>query len=259
MRAVKYNKKVNHNMVVVLIFLSLVQVGAQEIDDQFAESLKIEANHNLNRLKSFSEEVSNNKIYDRERERGLAEYLEEQERWDLLRDRGLQEYRIQKKLLSPKEGSADHLEYLEEKESDLARYERSRKIHVRTRQQVGQKVDQTITFLESQELGLNNSRPRFDLRKRSQNKWTGTNSPFRGSSPSTSFVPSSPANDFMPVNDFPAAPAPFEPVPDESQFTPPPVYDSNNGGMPTTFEGEVSPDGDINIPPPPPPPPDFDF
>lgn len=246
----------NYQLLVLALIFSFSNANSQEIDNQFAESLKIEANHNLNRLKSLKEEENNNKVYDREREKGLADFLEEQERWDLLRDRGLSEYRKQKRLSTPREGSAEHLEYLEQKESDDARYERFRNIHVKTRQQVGLKSDETIAQLESQELGLLNLRPRYELRKRSLNKWIATGSTFKGSGSSTStFVPTSPANDFTPVSDFPAAPPPFEPLPEEPQFAPVPVYDSNNGGIPY----DTGMGGEINIPPPPPPPPDFDF
>lgn len=234
---------------------------SQELDEDLARSLKIEASHNVQRLKSYSTEVQNNKVYDDERERGLAEFLEDQEKWDLLRERGLQEYRKNKKIGPPKEGSPEYLEYLEEKESLEARYERNRKIQVKTREQVSKQTLQDISNLESDALGLPSHRPRYDLRKRSQNKWAKKGNPSSGGGfGSGSFggsggipfdnQPVMPTNEFIPSPEFPPAPAPFE-VPDENQYIPPPAFDPSTG-MPYDS-------GDISIPPPPPPPTDFDF
>lgn len=236
---------------------------AQELDENLDRPLKIEANYNVQRLKSYSIEVNNNKVYDDERERGLAEFLEDQEKWDLVRERGLQEYRKQKKVGSPTESGPEYLEFLEEKESQEARYERSRKIQVQTRVEVSsENSSQEIANLESDALGLLVKRPRYDVRKRSFNRWAKKNGTvgssgsgyngggFGGSGQTFDNQPSIPTNEFIPTPEFPPAPAPFE-VPDENQYVPPPSFDPSTG-MP--YDG-----GDVSIPPPPPPPTDFDF
>lgn len=233
-----------------------------EYDEDLANSLKIEANHNLRRLKSFRTEKKNNEIFDEEREKGLAEFLEDQEKWDLLRDRGLQDYRRQKRSMSsPAEGGQEYLEYLEEKESQEARYERSREIHVRTREKVEETIDSTIPLLEAEELGVFSSRPRYDLRKRSRNKWANSSGKSSGGfSGGNAVAPSfnqpdipPPANDFVPAPEFPPAPPPFE-AGDGMDYTPAPTFDPNTG-MP--LDGS-NPQQEISIPPPPPPT-EFDF
>lgn len=242
--------------------LSAVAGHAEELDQDLADSLKIEANHNSLRLRSFRTEVTNNKVFDEEREKGLAEFLEDQEKWDLLRDRGLQEFRKQKRAnSSPEEGGTEYLEYLEEKESQEARYERSRQIHVRTREKVKSNLDSSLVTLESEELGLYSERPRYDLRRRSRNKWanagTGKSGGYGGGStgsPSFDSQPNiPPANDFVPAPEFPPAPPAFD-AGDGMDFTPAPTFDPNTG-MP--LDGGVQPE--INIPPPPPAPTEFDF
>ncbi|MCC2677699.1 MAG: hypothetical protein K0R29_275 [Pseudobdellovibrio sp.] len=249
------------SLLLLSFLLTAGVVQAQEYDQDLADSLKIEANHNVQRLKSFRTEITNNKVFDEEREKGLAEFLEDQEKWDLLRDRGLQEYRRQKRSVgSPQEGGPEYLEYLEEKESQEARYERSRQIHVRTREKVLSSQDSTVSLLEAEELGLYTARPRYDLRKRSRNKWANASGSGRsggysgGSSGSSSFDQSNipPANDFVPAPEFPPAPPAFD-AGDGMDFAPAPTFDPNTG-MPV----DATPQPEINIPPPPPPT-EFDF
>jgi hypothetical protein len=245
-------------LIFAILFLSYT-LRAEEYDVDLAESLKIEANHNNERLRSFKTEVNNNKVFDEEREKGLAEFLEDQEKWDLVRERGLQEYRkLKNNNSTSKESGPDYIEYLEEKESQDARYEHSRQIHVRTRELVKKNVDPDLAQIESDELGLNVERPRYDLRKRSRNKWaiggksgTGFSSGGTGS-PSFDSQPSNPGNnEFVPAPEFPPAPPAFDAGDD---FTPTPAFDPNTG-MPMD---SATPPPEINIPPPPPPT-DFDF
>lgn len=221
-----------------------------DLDEDLAESLKIEANHNRTRVQSFANEVKENRIFDQERERGLGEYLEDQERWDLLRERGLQEYRATKRDSSPREGSPEYQQYLEERESQDARYERSRRIHIQTREKINTEFKADIAGIESEELGLHNDRPRYQLRKRSANKWVNASAAKGRIGGSPTFTPGQ--FDYQPPPEFPAAPAPYEPPPEEQM--PPTVYDQNGVAMPVNPENP-----EINIPPPPPPPPDFDF
>lgn len=246
----------------LILTISIPSFANGGVDEDLVQSLKIEATHNLVRLKSFRQEVKNNRIFDDEREKALSEFLEEQEKWDLYRDRGLREYRSEKrKDSSPRVGGPEHNVYLEEKESEDARYERSRRMHVETKKKFAPKTEaESITRLESEELGLYSERPRYDLRRRSLNKWVNSGLKTGGSSGGNSATfqpPLPPPADFIPSPEFPAAPAPYEGFDESAQAPlPPPVFDSNNGGM---TDGFMNPGGELNIPPPPPPPPDFDF
>lgn len=250
----------------LILSFSVSSLASGGVDDDLVQSLKIEATHNLVRLKSFRQEEKNNRIFDDEREKALSEFLEEQEKWDLLRDRGLREYRSEKrKDSSPRVGGPEHNTYLEEKESEDARYERSRRLHVETKKQFGPKNEaESISRLESEELGLYSERPRYDLRRRAANKWVnsglktgGGSGGFSSGNSATFQPPLPPPADFVPSPEFPAAPAPYEGFDESAQAPlPPPVFDSNNGGM---TDGFMNPSGELNIPPPPPPPPDFDF
>ena len=240
------------NLLLISIIFGYQLLHAEELDENLSQSLKIEANHNIERLKSFKTEALSNKIFDEEREKGLGEFLEEQEKWDLLRERGLQQYRREKQAGSPQEGSPEYLQYLEEKESQDALYERSRKIHVRTREAVSTQYQDDISQLESDELGLKSGRPRYSLVSRSRNKWVTTGKTAAPGSGSFSNSQPMPNNEFVPAPEFPPAPAPFEGV-DDSQFTPPPVFDT-----PAPYDGSMN-NQELNIPPPPPPPPEFDF
>ena len=235
-------------------FLAINFLYATDFDASLASSLKIEANHNINRLKSYRSESVNNKIFDKEREKGLGEFLEEQEKWDLIRERGLFNFLNTKKKPTPVEGSAEHKLYLKDKNLSTFNYELNRKVHVKTRDKIRTELPKALNRLENEELQLNNLRPRYEFDKRSKNKWVGISSKL-GKNPSTSganFQNNSPAPiDYPPQSEFPPAPAPydgFDEVP-----PPPPMYDGNSGvPYDPAFGGEMS------IPPPPPPP-DYDF
>ncbi len=243
----------------VIPFLLLKGAHASEFDEAQADALKIEANHNLNRLKSFKSEISNNKVFENEREKALGEFLEDQEKWDLLRERGLRDYRKQKKeYSSPTDNSPEYAEHLKQVENLNKAYEKSRELHVKTREQILNYKTTDILNLESEELALYSSRPRYELRKRARNKWITAGGKSSGASSvnSPEFAPPPPpiTNDFQPPPDFPGAPTPFEGF--EDLPPPPQIFDSNlNNSVPY----DPSFGGDVAIPPPPPPPPDYDF
>ncbi|AGH95614.1 hypothetical protein [Pseudobdellovibrio exovorus] len=253
-----------------LTLLSTTAVVAIEYDADLAESLKIEASHNLERLKSYRTEIKNNKIFENEREKGLAEFLEEQERWELQRERGVQQQRrarrSENRLMS--ENSPEYREYLKELQAEQKRYERNRETYVATRNRVLSRQGSSMAKLESEEYDLMVNRPRYDLTKRRRNKWVTTSTPSSGGGfsggtiggggvvfPDQNQNPIPPPADFLPVPDFPApAEVPygeFDELP-----VPPPIYDGSAEGMP--FDSGFGA-GDMSIPPPPPPPPDFDF
>ncbi len=259
----------NQTLLGVLSFTFFLQLSTQQafakavsVDTDLAKSLKMEANHDLTRLKSLKSEKSNQKIYDNEREKGLASFLEEQEKWDLSRERGLGEYRKQKKQISPQEGGPEYLADQKEKNADAIEMEASRSTQVRTKNQVYDQNKDLISELETEELGLNQSRPRYSLRKRGQNRWvkggasgSSGGSSARSSAPSYSAPPPPVFDDFPPppVTDYQPVPSPmdgFEEIPPP----PSPVYEPyGNAGTP--FDS-----GFGDIPPPPPPPPlDYDF
>lgn len=226
--------------------------------DVVTDTLKIEANHNVERLKSFPKEAANNRIFENEREKGLGEFLEEQEKWDLIRERGLREYKKQKSPVALDERSEAYKKDLAEKAAVQKNYEKSRDALVRTRNKIRAQQPQFLAHLEAEELQIFIDRPRYDVRKKRKNKWiSSVGKP--GSSGGQGFQNTAappPINDFVPPPpppDFPAAPAPYEGF---EELPPPPVYDSNmNTGVPydPSFGGEMA------IPPPPPPPPDYNF
>lgn len=229
----------------------------QNVDQDLLNSLKIEANHNLNRLKSLKTEKKNTKIYDDEREKALGQYLVEQERLDLIREKGLAEYRKQKKALSPADGGPEFKEDQKRKQVAQEKTEKSRETQVRTRNKVLNENPGLVAALENEELGLTNARPRYDIRKRGQNRWVKSGSANKGTSGSSSdsFNPAPRDSDFPPPpSDYMPPPPPTEGY-EEIPPPPPPTYDyGSSTGMPyDSGYGEIPP------PPPPPPPVDYDF
>ena len=242
------------------LLVSLLSLAANDFDDP-ANSLKIEANHNLNRVKNYRSEANNNRIFDLEREKAVSEYLEEQEVWELIRERGLKEYRKLKKSSSFRDGGPEQREHNKEVLKQEKEYDQNRQSYVNAKNKVMRSSAYTYAQLEGQEYAdLNSKRPRYDLRKRKKNKYVGSTKPNTGSSSGVSYnpdnyAPSAPAaSDFPPPPpppDFPQVPAPYEGYDDSI----PPAYDGSAvNGVPydPTFGGEM-------IPPPPPPPPDYDF
>lgn len=245
-----------------ILLFSVNNIYASDYDDETVDTLKIEANHNIERLMSFKYEAANNKIFENEREKGLGDFLEDQEKWDLIRERGLREY-LRLKYRESAEGKSEaYKRDLKEKTELLKEYENSRKKHVKARDKVRSQQTRTLSELEADELKIYSDRPRFDSARRGKGKWTaGAFSKHSSGSASGSagigggFQPPAPANDFPPPQppDFPPAPAPYEGFED---IPPPPIYDNTmNTGIPY----DPSFGGGLSIPPPPPPPPDFDF
>lgn len=277
-QGLRYNNSVATSQIWLLIFLlSTAVLQSQASDIESAESLKIEAAHNMNRLKAYSAEVKNNKVYEDEREKGLAEFLEEQERWDLLRERGLREYAREKRAdASPVEGGPEYREYLKKEKAQEQSYEKSRREYVDLRNRITQGQKSTLARLEAREYELQSDRPRYDFAKRSRNKWVnaatsggrGGGGGFSGGSAPVGgtvdfnqpempdAVPSVPNGDFPPLPDFPANAGPYDGGNYEELPVPPPIYDGTAGGVPS-YDPAFGPE--VAIPPPPPPPPDFDF
>ena len=247
-----------------ILFLTALALSADEYDEDVDEAvidkLKIEATHDIERLRSFKKEVENNRIFANEREKGLGEYLEDQEKWDLIRERGLREYIKQKKPVADMDENSDEYKTdLKEKQKAQARYESSRENHVRTRNKIHSQIPKSLSALEEEELQIFVDRPRFDIRKKRSNKWVsgaGKSGTMASTPGFQNMAPPPAINDFVqppPPPDFPAAPAPYEGF---EELPPPPMYDSN---MNTSVPYDPSFGGEMSIPPPPPPPPDYNF
>lgn len=234
------------------LFFSMMPVAAVEKkteDQALAEKLKQEFNFNLQRRKGFRKQIDDKKIYDREREKGLALFLEEQEKFDVNREKGLSEHK-KRKIITPDDSSPEYYADLKDKQNKKKWLDEARLIHVRTRDQViSQYNESQFNHSELEELDLLNTRPRFDLRKRYNNKWVkNAGKPSSGSSGSTPSFPGAPApdntNDFPPPIDY--APQPidnYEEIP-----PPPPIPYDQSQGYDSGF-------GDSPMLPPPPPPP----
>ncbi|MBC7742209.1 MAG: hypothetical protein H7061_08430 [Bdellovibrionaceae bacterium] len=249
-------------ILIALTGLGSLKLSAEQVDEELLGSLKLEATHDLERLKSLKSERANKKIYENEREKGLGTFLEEQEKWDLLREKGVAEYRKRKKVESPQEGGPEYKADQLKKKIAEEKFEKSRRILVNTKQKVFSQNKDLISSLEADELGLDRKRPRYDLRKRGQNKWVKNGASGRPSSGNSSsgpgYSPPPPApvfDDFPPppISDFQNAPPMIDGFEEIPPPPPPPVYESF-GNQPGGFDPGFS-----EFPPPPPPPPDFDF
>lgn len=226
-------------------------------DAALAEKLKQELNFNQQRRKGFKKQNADLQVFNREREKGLSLFLEEQEKFDLEREKGLALHK-KSKMKPLDESSPEYFADLKIKKEQSLWLETARKNHVKTRDQVIGLYSEGEQVSEMEELDLYNNRPRYDLRKRHNNKWVKSSSKSTGGSSSSggsSFGSGAP----VPENptDFPApidyAPQPIENF-DEIPPPPPPIpYDQNPG-----FESGF---GDAPVPPPPPPMPEggWDF
>lgn len=229
--------------------------NATPSDPQLAEKLKQELQFDIQRKKGFNGFEEKKTVFEREREKGLSMFLEEQEKFDIAREKGKEAYRSSKKKRSMDESSPEYYADLREKDKQQAAREKSRQVHVQTRNRIISQYSHESHLSEEQEFGLDQIRPRYDLRKRGSNKWTRGSgatgsSGSRGSSPggfgSPMDVPP-PVPDYIPqpVDNFEEIPPP-PPIPyDESMSVP--GFDSGFGEAP--------------LPPPPPPPPEggWDF
>lgn len=240
-----------------LIFSSIC--FASDLDDEQAMSLKIEANHDATRIKSYNLEMSNNKSFDAVRESGLAEHLEDQSDFDLVREKGLDEYLKSKKQNSVGTSLDAYNQYIDERRKADVEYELARKKYVNTRDKFERLKFDDQDLIEYQELGLDAQRPRFEVVKRNRpNKWSQSAAISKGS-PSGSDsgfqvnTPAPPPPDYNTSNDYTPPPA-YESY-EEPALQQPQLYDATNAiPYDPTFTGEG-----LAVPPPPPPPADYDF
>ncbi|MGZ3769596.1 MAG: hypothetical protein ACXVCP_10620 [Bdellovibrio sp.] len=217
------------------------------------------------RLSGFEEFKKEEGQFDTARAKGEKAHLEEEEQWINQRNRNLNEYKKEKKQAEISDDGPEAKADAAEKKKYAEVHEKNRKDYVieKSKEEKISREDLKLPS-ESQELGLNETRPRYDYKKRvlygARQKFGKTpaetassSSPGRpgsvpGSGPTPNFPPPPTFDDFgdngyvpapMPPDDFGDMPPPPPPPP------PPPFGGDDFGG------------GD-SFPPPPPPPPPFD-
>lgn len=236
------------------MLLLLISLKCFAYDQDLADRLKEDLQHETNRRKAFKEFEGEKKKSEKEQNKGLSLWLEEQEQWDLTREKAVFEYKKNKRE-TPQEGSKEYYDDLAVKERAQRVVEEGRKQHIAVKKNIiAQFAPQNVTS-EEEELGIYTHRPRYDLRKRGRNKWTKGGSSFGGGSPSGSSGGYSPGGGFQSdYGDFPPPPPPdFNSIPQDSfEDFPPPPPPTDFGNAPGTFDSGF---GDAPIPPPPPPPP----
>lgn len=243
----------------MFLLLSCIIFGAKcfAYDQELADRLKEDLQHEANRRKAFKEFEDEKKKSEKEQNKGLSLWLEEQEQWDLNREKAVFEYKKSKRP-TPQEGSKEYYDDLAEKERAQRVVEDGRKQHIQIKKNIiAQFSPQNVTS-EEEELGIYNNRPRYGLRQRGRNKWTtkGGGSSYGGGSSgaasSDAYNPGGFQNDNY---DFPPPPpADYNSIPQDNfeDFPPPPPPPPMDfGNAPGTFDSGF---GDAPIPPPPPPP-----
>lgn len=251
----------------LLLLLSCIvfSIKCFAYDQDLADRLKEDLQHEANRRKAFKEFEDEKKKSQKEQNQGLALWLEEQEKWDLNREKSVGEYKktrkpAQRSIIDsegqPQEVSPEYYNDVQEKQRAQRVVEDGRRQHIAIKKNIiAQFSPQNVTS-EEEELGIYTNRPRYDLRKRGRNKWTKGGSSFGGGSSSGSSSGGfNPSGGFQgDYNDFPPPPPPdFNSVPQDSfEDFPPPPPPTDFGNAPGTFDSGF---GDAPIPPPPPPPP----
>lgn len=226
-------------------------------DQELADRLKEELQHETNRRKAFTEFQDEKKKTEKEQNKGLALWIEEQEQWDSTREKSVFEYKKNKRP-TPQEFSKEYYADLAEKERGQHVVEEGRKQHVQIKKNIIAQYQPKEVTSEEKELAIFSQRPRYDLRKRGRNKWTKSGTGIGGgqSGVSSGGGYNSGSDDSF---DFPPPPpADFGSAPQDNfdDFPPPPPVDFGNA--PDAFDSGF---GDTPIPPPPPPPPEggWDF
>lgn len=186
------------------------------------------------RLRGFAEHQKNNVQFDKAREQGEKAYFEEQEQWDLSRNRDLQDYRKTKKNQAMADNGPEAREDELEKKKYQQSYDKARREYIsgKTKDEILERRDKNLPT-EAQELGLDQTRPRYDYKKRAyfggKSKVKSSGSSFGGSSNGGSSFGGG-----------------------GTSFPPPPTFDDfDNGYVPAP---NISPDDFGDVPPPPPPP-----
>lgn len=210
------------------------------------------------RLSGFEDYKKEQGQFDTARSKGERAHLEEEEQWEYQKNRNLEAYKKTKKQVLMKEDGPEAKEDMAMKKKYADQYEKEKQIYLKDKSKQEKVVRENLNLpSEAQELGLQETRPRFDYRKRSlygaRQKYgkmpgssgssSGSSSSYSGSS-GPSFPPPPTFDDF---GDGGYVPAPN--MPDDFGDVPPPP-------PPPSFRNDFG--GSDSFPPPPPPPPPFD-
>lgn len=232
-------------------------------DQELADRLKEDLQHESNRRKAFKEFEDEKKRVEKEQNKGLSLWLEEQEQWDSAREKAVNEHKKTRKPQLPgiidsqgvaQDVSKEYYDDVEVKQRAQRVVEEGRKQHIAIKKSIIAQYSPQDVISEEEELGIFNQRPRYDLRKRGRNKWMqkGGSSLGGGSSGSSGggYMPPPPDTFDFP----PPPPGDFNTMPQDSfeDFPPPPPPPGDFGNAPGMYDSGF---GDAPIPPPPPPPP----
>lgn len=208
------------------------------------------------RLGGFGEHQTENKIFDREREKGRNAYLEglEQAERERLAARDL--FRKNKKTQKPAEETSDYTENVKAREAQLAEQEKIRAAYVREKQAILARRHHSVAVTPMEELGLDQTRPRYDVRHRAlygNGKLKSSHSSSGGGGGGSYQPPMDEGptanSGMMPP---PPPPAEFDEMPPPPPPMPAPSFEDGGGA---DFPPPPSPDFN-DFPPPPPPPPE---
>lgn len=240
---------------ILLILAVLFSLKLFALDGELADRLKQDLQHDAERKKGFAQYNSEKKKREQDKDKGLSLYLQEQEQWEMAREKTVYEYKKNKK----KPMDEDSAEFRQDelaKQQRINKMEEARLGYIKDKKQIIAQYKTPQSWSEEDELGVYINRPRYDKRKRSQNKWTKSGKSLGGSS-GGGFSGGYSGGDSGGGNfDLPPPPPPgdFNSFPQDNfdDFPPPP---SNfDGNYPGTYDSGF---GDGGVVPPPPPPPNF--
>lgn len=205
-----------------------------------------------NRLRGFREHQDGQKIFDRERQKSEGLWIEGLERWERQRLKARASHRSEAKQSSPAESGPEYRVHQASKVASAMEHEAARKNYRRTQEAARLLRQNKPPVSDMEELGLTQTRPRYDVTKRAIYSGKGAGSASRPGSSSPSYG----GSNSLPGGGFVAPPPPanfdeFPEPPSDGGYVPPPPMGEEDIPPPPTFD-----DGDFP-PPPPPPPPDF--
>lgn len=188
------------------------------------------------RLRGFAEHQTDNSQFEKARQQGERAFYEEADQWQNQRERNLELYKREKKASVMSDDGIEARADAAEKKAQAADYQKSRIAYVekKAQEEVLSREDKHLPT-ESQELGLDMERPRYDYRRRAAfgaKPKFGSNSSGGSSSSGGSFGGG-------------------------TGFPPPPTFDDFGGGGYVPAPNLPEDFGDVPPPPPPPPPPGF--
>ncbi len=205
----------------------------------------------MERLSGFAEHQSRQVRNEKAREKGEREFLEEKDQWERQRERARHEYKKEKKAAVMSDDGPEARVDAATKRKQQKEYLEAKELFLKERNRGARALQRDGSLpTEDEELGLDQSRPRFDVTKRpdyggplkyGRRDSGGSRSGSVPSFPSGNAFPPPPS--FPSDSDNPAAIDDFGDIPPP----PPPMPFPNGGG---DFDDGMGSD----FPPPPPPP-----